>query len=611
MRILIPLLLLFSSIAADAQLRFTLDPSFRREVGFLIAKKGFAGPRTCGLPTSPNSLDAPPKGFQVYDTCANKLYAWSGSGWLQIGGSGTVTLDTTTIYLNIGSKLNKTDTAFMLLPYARQSNVTAALAAKLSISDTLSMLNAYAKQAETNAALAGKVNIADTQLMLLGYVRQGTIHIFSILGIDSVGKQVGDFVRYDSLGNLSLQGFPATFELDDATNGLVVANYSGVTVVPGTLLWKAKADELYASVGSLSAKLNASDTQTMLQNYRHWLAGYLSSVNIANINATGTPSATTYLRGDGTWATPDAGGGGGTPGGSSGQVQYNDAGTFAGAANVDIEGGQLRLDNVTTPTAPASGGIKIYSKNIAGNSIPYVKTPDGVETAVQPSLFMGKMPVWVGFASGTTAPVTMGGTIATAATMGTANPASTNEWTKYQRKTYTTSTTAGNQSGLRQSYTQFSSATGGFFAHFKFGQTIALNGEQKFIGMCASTAALGGDASALTNIIGMGIDAADVNGNWYLMYNDGTGTATRVDLGANAVRNTTDGYELNIYVGPGSSTYYVYIKNLATGADVYNGSLTTDVPASSTLLAWKAECRNGAVAAATNLHMAATYIQPL
>lgn len=312
MRILIPLLLLFSSIAADAQLRFTLDPSFRREVGFLIAKKGFAGPRTCGLPTSPNSLDAPPKGFQVYDTCANKLYAWSGSGWLQIGGSGTVTLDTTTIYLNIGSKLNKTDTASMLLPYARQSNVTAALAAKLSISDTLSMLNAYAKQAETNAALAGKVNIADTQLMLLGYVRQGTIHIFSILGIDSVGKQVGDFVRYDSLGNLSLQGFPATFELDDATNGLVVANYSGVTVVPGTLLWKAKADELYASVGSLSAKLNASDTQTMLQNYRHWLAGYLSSVNIANINATGTPGTTTYLRGDGTWATPDAGGGGGT-----------------------------------------------------------------------------------------------------------------------------------------------------------------------------------------------------------------------------------------------------------------------------------------------------------
>ena len=50
------------------------------------------------------------------------------------------------------------------------------------------------------------------------------------------------------------------------------------------------------------------------------------TVSLLNTNG----STTQYLRGDGTWATPP-GGGGGTPGGSSGQVQWNDGGAFAGA----------------------------------------------------------------------------------------------------------------------------------------------------------------------------------------------------------------------------------------------------------------------------------------
>src|SRR5690606_35969944 len=33
---------------------------------------------------------------------------------------------------------------------------------------------------------------------------------------------------------------------------------------------------------------------------------------VSDLTATGTPSATTYLRGDGAWATPAGGGGGGT-----------------------------------------------------------------------------------------------------------------------------------------------------------------------------------------------------------------------------------------------------------------------------------------------------------
>ncbi|MBL9048659.1 MAG: DUF2793 domain-containing protein, partial [Tabrizicola sp.] len=50
---------------------------------------------------------------------------------------------------------------------------------------------------------------------------------------------------------------------------------------------------------------------------------------------------TNFLRADGTWAAPA--GGGGSPGGASGEIQFNNAGSFGGAADVEIEGGQLRL----------------------------------------------------------------------------------------------------------------------------------------------------------------------------------------------------------------------------------------------------------------------------
>ncbi len=328
---------------------------------------------------------------------------------------------------------------------------------------------------------------------------------------------------------------------------------------------------------------------------------------------------TNFLRADGTFAAPP-GGGSGSPGGNANELQYNDgAGGFAGAANVEVDGGNLKLVSTTDPTAP-TGGLLMYSKSIAGRHLPKIIGPSGIDTVLQVGLH-GNAVFMVAPASGIMAPTAWGGTLTTAATMSVQQTiASANPWLATWRKRFTTSTTPGNLSGMRTAYTRWfrgnAAGFGGFFFRAQFGHNINLNGSQLFVGLCASTGALAataGSVAALVNMIGMGYDTTDANtGNWFLYRNDGSGTATKVDLGAtNAARsNVSHGYDLIIYCPPGAATdIYVRIVNLHNDVVVLDTSYNTDIPAVNTGMCFKAELNNGAVAADANLEIAKVYIE--
>lgn len=102
------------------------------------------------------------------------------------------------------------------------------------------------------------------------------------------------------------------------------------------------------------------------------------------LTATGTPSSTTYLRGDGSWSTPS--GSGGTPGGSTTQVQYNNAGAFAGDANMAWDSPNSRLTVGFPDTTPVSSATQL---DVKGQVIGPTAANIAVRGAGGQGLFLG------------------------------------------------------------------------------------------------------------------------------------------------------------------------------------------------------------------------------
>jgi hypothetical protein len=106
-------------------------------------------------------------------------------------------------------------------------------------------------------------------------------------------------------------------------------------------------------------------------------AATITSGTIATARlATGTANSSTYLRGDQTWAAVPAA----TPGGSTTQVQYNNAGAFGGSANFVWDNSNARLGvGISNPAQTvdvqsASGGTTLRLRNTAGNFIDFIET---------------------------------------------------------------------------------------------------------------------------------------------------------------------------------------------------------------------------------------------
>jgi len=153
---------------------------------------------------------------------------------------------------------------------------------------------------------------------------------------------------------------------------------------------------------------------------------------------------------------------------------------------------------------------------------------------------------------------------------------------------------------------------GGFFLQVMFAIVTPQSGMRYIYGV--GTGGTTGNVtatnpSAKTNILIFGVDAAD--SNLQVMHNDGTGTATKIDLGANFPGKTADAvYRGAFYCEPNDTTVYYRVDRLDS-AFTATGTLTTDLPANTSLMDVHTGMSNGTTAAIGSMLFSQAYSEAL
>lgn len=154
---------------------------------------------------------------------------------------------------------------------------------------------------------------------------------------------------------------------------------------------------------------------------------------------------------------------------------------------------------------------------------------------------------------------------------------------------------------------------------FRFGQVwgpatgVATATHRAFMGLTNNISApTDVQPSTVINCCGMGWDAADAN--IQMIFNDGSGTATKVDLGSSFPVPTVDRtslYKLEMF-SPKGTTQAVYwrVTDLVSGA-VATGVQTTDLPSTTTLMQPRGWMSVGGTSSVIGIALVGIYIDPL
>ena len=174
-------------------------------------------------------------------------------------------------------------------------------------------------------------------------------------GLVTNATHTGDATGATALTVVGLRG--VTLPTLGATAGLL--KYTGT----GTNTWVFDSSTYLTANQSitLSGAVTGSGTTAITTT----LAS--SIVGISNLSATGTPSSTTFLRGDNTWATPAGGGGGSVSLAAVGTSPNANAATLTGSV-LNLEAASASFPGVVTTGVQTFAGAKTFSPAVTASA---------------------------------------------------------------------------------------------------------------------------------------------------------------------------------------------------------------------------------------------------
>jgi hypothetical protein len=282
---------------------------------------------------------------------------------------------------------------------------------------------------------------------------------------------------------------------------------------------------------------------------------------------------------------------------------------------LDVQSGGMQLANLPNePATPTAGNLRIYAKDVAGRMLLKTKGPSGLDTPLQPALFVNSIAMLMPLTGATLTQWGMTSTVV--GTASTPALATTNLHTAIKRTTVTSAAVANAAAEIRSPQTMVyrgaSPDLGGFFFTCRFAVNTTVAGQRVFVGLTSSTAAIPTtqSPSSLTQMVGVGWDAGDAT--LQVMGNDGVGTATKTALSTSFPTNdTTAVYEAVFFSASGGSSIGYRISRIDTANTIASGSISAvgDLPTNTTLLAPHIYMNNGGTGAAVGIDMNRLYIE--